>query len=31
MDTTLKNNYAFSNTVVKYCEIFMCQIINKMK
>jgi hypothetical protein len=31
MDTTLKNVCAFSNVVVKFCEIFMCQIVNRMK
>jgi hypothetical protein len=31
MDSTMKNNCAFSNVVTKYCEIFMCQILNRMK
>ena len=24
METTLRNDYAFSNAVVKFCEIFSC-------
>jgi len=31
IDTTLKNNCAFSNVVVKFYEIVMCQIVNRMK
>jgi len=31
IDTTLKNNCAFSNVVVKFYEIFVCQIVKRMK
>jgi len=24
MQTTLRNSYAFSNVVVKFCEVFTC-------